>query len=363
MGNPERLVVGHPFNPVYLLPLVEVVGGNLTSLPTIAAAKEVYGNLDMYPLLVRNEIDGFLADRLLEAQWREILHLVADGIANTAELDDAITYGPGLRWAGMGTNLIYHLAGGEAGMRHMLEQFGPALEWPWTKLVAPPLTEELIERMTAGTEAQAAGRSIVDLEQQRDSYLLSVMRALAAHGIGAGLVLSQREARILAASAPAPWLPGQAVPAPLELYRCRVEPDWIDYNGHMTESAYLLAAGNATDAVFRYSGIDESYRAGGKSFYTVETHIKFLREAAVDEALTFATQVVGTDVQRLHLLHTMRRAETGEAIATIEQMLIHVDMTASRAAPVESGPAAALAAVAAAHASLPLATDCRMGLR
>ena len=98
--HPQRIVIGHPFNPVYLLPLCEIVGGDLTSHETIERAKEVYDFLDMYPLVVRTEVPGYLADRLQEAMWREILHLVNDGVATTGELDDAITYGPGLRWAG-----------------------------------------------------------------------------------------------------------------------------------------------------------------------------------------------------------------------------------------------------------------------
>src|SRR3569833_841612 len=137
---PERLLVGHPFNPVYLLPLVELVGGGKTSEEALAAASRFYTAIGMHPLRVRREIPGHFTDRLHEALWREILHLFNDGVASTGELDASIVYGPGLRWAGMGTNLIYHLAGGETGMRHMLAQFGPCLKWPWTKLEAPELT-------------------------------------------------------------------------------------------------------------------------------------------------------------------------------------------------------------------------------
>lgn len=186
MAQPERLVVGHPFNPVYLLPLVEVVGGRATSSDAVTNAMRTYQLLGMHALHVRNEIEGFLTDRLQEALWREILHLVNDGVATTDELDQSIIYGPGLRWAAMGTNLIYHLAGGEAGMRHMLEQFGPALELPWTKLVAPKLNDTLIDRMVEGTQAQTAGRSIAELEQLRDAYLIDVMEALERRGIAAG---------------------------------------------------------------------------------------------------------------------------------------------------------------------------------
>ena len=171
-------MIGHPFNPVYLLPLVEVVGGEKTSSDSIESAMAFYKWAGMHPLRVRKEIEGYLADRLLEALWREILHLVNDGIATTGELDEAIIYGAGLRWAFMGTNLTYHLAGGEMGMRHMLAQFGPALKLPWTKLVAPELSDELIDRMVEGTQAQANGRSIQELKRLRDNCLMAIMNAL-----------------------------------------------------------------------------------------------------------------------------------------------------------------------------------------
>ena len=195
-AHPERLLVGHPFNPVYLLPLVEVVAGQATSPSAVAAALEHYDDLVMHPLVVRNEIEGYLSDRLQEAMWREVLHLVNDGVATTAELDDAVVYGPGLRWAAMGTSLTFHLAGGDGGMRHMLGQFGPALNLPWTHMEAPELTEELIEAMASGTEAQAAGRTMAELERQRDQSLIGVMRALSETGVGAGRLITERDARI-----------------------------------------------------------------------------------------------------------------------------------------------------------------------
>src|SRR3984885_11789478 len=186
MVSPERFCVAHPFNPVYLLPLVELVGGEKTAQATIDAAATYFTYIGSHPLHVRREGPGHLTDRLQEALWREILHLVNDGVATTGELDDSIIYGPGLRWAAMGTNLIYHLAGGESGMRHMLAQFGPCLKWPWTKLEAPELTDTLIDRMVEGTQAEAAGRSIRELERLRDDHLVAIQQVLRQYNIGAG---------------------------------------------------------------------------------------------------------------------------------------------------------------------------------
>ncbi len=172
---PGRVIVAHPFNPVYLLPLVELVGGNATRGEHTERAQALYQALAMRPLVVRREIEGHIADRLMEALWREALHLVNDGVATTEEVDAAVVYGCGLRWSLMGTFLTFHLAGGESGMRHMLEQFGPALKLPWTKLEAPELTEELIDRVVEGCEHQAAGRSVAELDRRRDDFLVELL--------------------------------------------------------------------------------------------------------------------------------------------------------------------------------------------
>ena len=188
--HPHRVVVGHPFNPVYVLPLVEVLGGEQTAPESVDRAIAFYTDLGMRPLRVRKEIDGFLSDRLQEALWREALHLVNDDVATPEELDAAITYGPGLRWAFMGTCLAFHMAGGDAGMRHFMHQFGPTLKQPWTRLEAPELSDELIDKMASGTEHQAAGRSVKELERLRDDCLVSIIEALGRHGVGAGTTLS-----------------------------------------------------------------------------------------------------------------------------------------------------------------------------
>lgn len=179
--HPQRILIGHPFNPVYLLPLVEVVGGKKTSKTNIKKAVKIYESIGMKPLIVRKEIEGYISDRLQEALWRESLHLIKDGIATTEEIDDAIVYGPGLRWAFMGVCLTFHLAGGEAGMKHMLEQFGPALKLPWTKLKAPTLDKKLKKLMISGTQKQSKKFSIDDLEKQRDIFLIEIMKTLNKH--------------------------------------------------------------------------------------------------------------------------------------------------------------------------------------
>lgn len=173
--HPERVLIGHPFNPVYLLPLVELVPGEKTAPESLDRAAEFYRSIGMRPLRVRKEIEGYISDRLQEAMWRESLHMVAEGIATTEEIDAAVTDGPGLRWALMGPCLTYHLGGGEGGMRHNLEQFGPALQLPWTKCPAPELTDELSNRLIEGTLAQAGGRPVKEMERWRDDFLIQLL--------------------------------------------------------------------------------------------------------------------------------------------------------------------------------------------
>jgi len=187
MKTPERLLVGHPFNPVYLLPLVELVGGEKTAPETIERAGALYASLGMKPLVVRKEIEAFIADRLMEALWREALWLVKDGVASAEEVDDAIRYGCGLRWAQMGTFQVFNIAGGEAGMRHFMAQFGPCLKWPWTKLMdVPEMTDELVETIARQCEEQAGGKSFRELERIRDDNLVDIMKALEGNDWGAG---------------------------------------------------------------------------------------------------------------------------------------------------------------------------------
>ena len=195
--NPERMVVGHPYNPVYLVPVVEVVGGAHTSSTAIETAMATYASISMKPVHVRVEIDAFIGDRLLEAVWREALWLVNDGVATTEEIDDVIRYGFGLRWAQMGLFETYRIAGGEGGMAHFIRQFGPCLEWPWTKLMdVPELTEELVQTIADQSDAQSGEHSIRELERIRDRNVAGILRALEANDWGAGQTLKAQRDRL-----------------------------------------------------------------------------------------------------------------------------------------------------------------------
>jgi len=174
-ANPQRCVVGHPFNPPYLIPLVEVVGGKLTDPVAVDWLAEFYTGAGKRVLRLTRELPGFIGNRLQEALWREALHMVAAGEATVEEIDASIAHGPGLRGALMGPFLPSPLAGGGGGMAHMLDHFGAALDEPWTRLEAPPLTEELRERLVQGCLRQARGRSVAELQAMRDEFLAGLL--------------------------------------------------------------------------------------------------------------------------------------------------------------------------------------------
>ena len=174
--NPSRTIIAHPFNPVYMLPGVEIVPGKRTKKNFLKKAYKFYKSVSMNPIMIKKELPGYLSDRLQEALWREALHIVNEGYASTKELDRAIEDGPGMRWSLMGTFLTFHLAGGNAGMKHMLEQFGPALKLPWTKLKAPKLSNKLSNKVIAGTKKQARGKSVAEISKIRDEYLLNLQK-------------------------------------------------------------------------------------------------------------------------------------------------------------------------------------------
>jgi len=177
-AHPERTVVGHPFNPPYLIPLVEVVGGTQTAADVVQWTAAFFRHAGKSVITMEQEVPGFIANRLQEALWREALHMVAAGEATVEQIDLSITDGPGLRWPIHGPMLTFHLAGGQGGMAHMLDHFGPSLESPWTRLQAAELPPELRDAVVEGCEREAAGRTIDDLVAERDRGVIAILRAL-----------------------------------------------------------------------------------------------------------------------------------------------------------------------------------------
>ena len=346
-ADPGSIFVAHPFNPVYLLPLAEVVPSPANPPEAIEQAKEILRETGMFPLHVRKEIDAHIADRFLEAVWREALWLVKDGVATTEEIDEAIRMGFGLRWGQMGLFETYRVAGGEAGMKHFMAQFGPCLQWPWTRLTdVPDFNDELVDLIAGQSDAQSGAYTIRELERIRDSNLIGFMRALKDRNWGAGKVLREHDERRRAA-----FHDGAATGAPLVMAQMQVLPGWIDYNGHMTESRYLFAASETSDAFLRLIGSDMDYVASGFSYYTAESHILHLGEAKLGDRLTGTLQVLAADEKRLHIF--IRILKGDDPVATIEQMLLHVDMKAGRT--VAAGPHVLdrLMPIAQAHQALP----------
>ena len=189
--HPERVVIGHPFNPVYLLPLVEIVPGERTSPAAMDRAAQYFEAIGMHVLRLKKEIMGYVCDRLQEALWREALHILDKDIGTTGDIDDSIVYSAGMRWAFMGSFLTYHLAGGPGGMRDFIKQFDPTLELDWTDLKFPKWNTALETRLVEGCEAQAAGRAVSTIEAKRNAILVDMIKLFRKHKIGAGLVLDR----------------------------------------------------------------------------------------------------------------------------------------------------------------------------
>lgn len=354
LWHPERFLVAHPYNPVYLLPLVELVPGAKTESHAVETARCLYQQTGMKAVVLEQEIDAFVGDRLLEALWREALWLVRDGIATVTQIDDIIRYSFGLRWAQMGLFQTYRIAGGPAGMRHFLAQFGPALHWPWTKLTdVPDLDDTLIDRIADQSDVQNEGLSIRDLETIRDDNLVAIIRALSCQqqgkGWGAGALLNEYRTQLDAFDEPSKQLSGT-----LRLLDVRVITDWIDYNGHMTEHRYLDLFGQATDQFLAHIGVDTAYLQTGHSYYTVETHIMHRAEAKLGDELHIETQLLSFDDKRAHIFHSLRRGDT--EIASAEQMLLHVDTKAGKTAPTNNTVLNSLANIAQVQKNMPFPT-------
>ena len=314
---PEKILVCHPFNPVYLLPLVEVVPSSATSDIVCDRAIKVLKSLGMEPLCLRKEIDGHIADRLIEAVWREALWLIHDDVATTKEVDDAIRFAMGIRYALMGVFEHYRLAGGEKGMRHALKQFGPSLKWPWTKLMdVPDLTNDFITKISDQSDSQSKGYTIADLERSRDDTLVGIIRAIKKTSRGAGITVSKHE-RLLKPRR-------RAAVGLIPTLKRQVPVNWIDYNGHMHESNYLEVFSQATDHFLELIGFDKEYiNKYQHSYFTVETHLQHLIEIKETEKISVETQILYGKKKKIHLFHWLKKTDGGVA-ATGEHMLIHV---------------------------------------
>ncbi|TGD11983.1 3-hydroxyacyl-CoA dehydrogenase NAD-binding domain-containing protein [Brevibacterium sp. S111] len=339
--HPERLVVGHPFNPPYLIPLVEVVGGEQSSPATVDWAGDFYTRIGKSVIRMDREVPGFIANRLQEAQWREALHMVEQGEATVEQIDRSITDGPGLRWPFQGPMLTFHLAGGEGGMAHMLDHFGPSLKSPWTRLTAPELSQALRDDVVAGCEVEAGPRTIADLVAHRDAGIIALRRLTAqlstagtetvgtdpTSGTGSATAADTAEANGSATESSA----RSAEPSPcLARYTTEVAPEWIDYNGHMSEAFYVLVFGFATDQVMDELGLDAGYRnTANASLYTVESHIRYLDEVALGAQLTVTPQLVSAGEKKLHLAYEMHVDQ--RLVATEEIVALHVDQQAGGA--------------------------------
>ena len=340
-STPERIIVAHPFNPVYLIPLVELVGPK----NTVKKAQSILKSLGSYPLHVRKEIDAHIADRLLEAVWREGLWLINDGIATTGEIDATFTYGFGLRWAQMGLFETYRVAGGEAGMAHFMAQFGPALKWPWTKLMdVPELTDELIQKIADQSDDQSGAYSIRELERKRDDNLVAIMRALKTRDWGTGALLNVMDKKLSTAS--------QVDSGYFRSVNRSVPVDWTDYNLHMNEGRYGQVFSDAADAVMMGIGANADYIKSGLSYFTVETKVNYLEECIAGDRFYVDSQIILADGKKLKLAHKMC-AEDGSVIATCEQFLLHVDLTTRKSCPPREEIEKNMITMAEIHAALP----------
>lgn len=337
----SRIMVTHPFNPVYLMPLIEVVPSPANDATAVEQAKTILSSLGLYPLHVRKEIDAHIADRFLEAVWREALWLVRDGVATTQEIDDAIRYGFGLRWGQMGLFETYRVAGGEAGMRHFIAQFGPALQWPWTKLMdVPDLTDDLIDLIADQSDAQSGHLTIRELERKRDRNLIAMMRALKQQGNASGRLILDHQRRI--------W-PEPRAEMPMVTQRRMVPVDWTDMNGHMNEGRYGQLFSDAAEVVMAHVGADEDYVTRGMSYFTVETTIKYLAETYAGEDIEVLTRITEGGGKKLRCFHEMRRAQDGEVMATCDQLMLHVSLETRRTCEPPEDVAEKVAALVTLH--------------
>ncbi|KRP88607.1 hypothetical protein AOQ73_27735 [Bradyrhizobium pachyrhizi] len=349
MDHPDRLLVAHPFNPVYLLPLVELCAGQSTAPEALARAAEIYRSVGMHPLVMRKEVDGFIANRLQEAVFREALWLVHDDLATVQEVDDAVCYSFGLRRPVIGPVQGYRITVAETSARRAMERFGPELKLPWTKLTeVPEFTDAFLDKLAEQSDAQAGNMTIPELEQKRDDCLVAVLQGLRAQGHGAGETLARWEQglrdRIL------PLTNGSGL---LRMPARQIPSEWNDCDGHVVESHYSKLFHIATDNLLCYIGVDGEYRSNCGSYHTVEMHLFHLRELYAGDRVQVLTQILGADDKHLHLFHVLTRESDEEQAATGEQVLLHVSAGSGHRGPVQGNVRERVLELARLHAKLP----------
>lgn len=342
MDDPGCFLVAHPFQPVYMLPLVELCAGEHTVPEALKRAAAIYRAIGMHPLVVRKEVDGFIANRLQDAISREALSLVRDNLATLQDIDDAVRFSWALIRAGIGS---YRMAGGGTGMRQSIEQWAFKVPWLAEK---PELDAAFLDEMAEQADAQAEADPLpIPLEHKRDDLLVALLHGLRSQGYGPGETLARWEQGLRVRAPEATQDSG-----PLRTLR-EIPSSWIDGNGHAAESTYLQLCSDATSTVGRYIRANGENLERTGTYYTVETHLSHLGELHAGDRVEVFTQVLGADDKRLHLFHVIKREGNDKPAAMGEQMLIHVDAKSRRSAPVQGQMRERLLDLARLHASLP----------
>jgi carnitine 3-dehydrogenase / betainyl-CoA thioesterase len=329
MDDPKCLLVAHPFQPVYLLPLVELCAGERTVPEALERAAAIYRAIGMHPLVVRREVDGFIANRLQDAISREALWMVHDDLATLQEIDDAVRYSWALRRAAIGS---YRMANGGAGMRQSIEQW--AFKWPWSRLTdKPEMASPFLDKVAAQADALVKADPLpIPLEHKRDDLLVAVLHGLRLQGYGPGETLARWEQGLRARARAS--LPSQDS-GPLRMPILEMPSRWLDDSGHINESRYIQLFCSATDILLHSLGVDAEYRSKHGSYRAVQTHSSYLRELSAGDHVEVLTQVLGVNDMRLHLFHVLTREGDEEPTATCEQILLHVAAASGRIEPMK----------------------------
>jgi len=355
MDRPEYLLVAPPSQPVYLVPLIELCAGERTAPEALERATTIYEAIGMHPLVVRKEVDGFIANRLQNAISREAMLLVHDDVATLQDIDEAVRYSWALRHAAMGP---YRMAGGGKGVHQNIEQW--TFKWPSSRLTDKPyINRAFLEKAAEQADALVKSDPLdFPAEQKRDDLIVALLQALRSQRYGPGETVARWE-RGLGDHTP----PLTDCSGPLRMPIVEMPPHWVDYSGHVNQSRYLQLISNATDALLHSIGIDGEYRSNSGNYYTAETHLTHLRELHVGDRVQVLTQVLGADDKRLHLYYVITREGDERAAATGEQMLIHVDPTSRRSAPAKGCVRENLLELVRLHAKLPLPERAGAGIR